>query len=154
EFEKYFETLLSTGAINSIKDIYWDIRPHFDFGTIEVRVCDGLSSLWETLAVAALVQCLVVWIDDQFQKGKRPSQIHMQHYWLAPENKWQAVRYGLEGLIILPEEGERRMIRDEIVRLLDVLRPVANDLGCSNELEGVKEILLRGNSAMRQREVF
>jgi carboxylate-amine ligase len=154
EFEKYFETLQSTGAINSIKDIYWDIRPHFDFGTIEVRVCDGLASLWETLALAALVQCLVVWIDDQFQKGKRPSQIHMQHYWLAPENKWQAVRYGLDGQIILPEEGERRLIRDEVVRLLEILKPVAADLGCVQELEAVNEILKRGNSAARQREIF
>lgn len=152
-FEKYFETLVGTGAIKSIKDIYWDIRPHFDFGTIEVRVCDGLPNLRDTLALAAMVHCLVVWIDDQYKKG-RSQKVSMQGYWLAPENKWQAVRYGLEGIFIAPETGERRVLREEIERVLEVLAPVAESLECAQELADVRDILKRGNSSMRQREVF
>ena len=153
-FEKYFETLTGTGTIQSIKDIYWDIRPHFDFGTVEVRACDGLPSLKETLAAAALIHCLVVWIDDQFQKGKRPRQIHMQRYWLAPENKWQAVRYGLDGRIVSPDSEEKRFIRDDISALVEMLRPVADSLQCATELEGVLAIVERGPGAIRQRQVF
>ncbi|HSA58641.1 MAG TPA: glutamate--cysteine ligase [bacterium] len=152
-FEKYFETLMSTGAIKSIKDIYWDIRPHFDFGTVEVRVCDGLPNLKDTMALAALIHCLVVWIDDQYQKG-RSQKVNMQRYWLAPENKWQAVRYGFEGILINPESGERSVIREDIERLLANLAPVADSLNCAQELAGVRDILKAGNSTMRQREIF
>lgn len=154
EFEKYFETLHSTGAIHSIKDIYWDIRPHFDFGTVEVRVCDGLPTLWETLAMVALIQCLVVWLDQQYETGKRSRQIHMQRYWLAPENKWQAARYGLDGEIIVEEGNTRRILRDDTALLLETLAPIALSLKCEKELEFVKEILQKGPSAVRQRAVF
>jgi glutamate---cysteine ligase / carboxylate-amine ligase len=154
EFEKYFETLKATGAIESIKDLYWDIRPHYDFGTIEVRICDGIPTLHETLALVALVQCLVVWIDDQLEKGGRASQIRMQRYWVAPENKWQAVRYGLEGQIITKEGEERRPIREEIEKLLEILRPVAASLGCAEELSWVRDILRTGSSSSRQRRIY
>ncbi len=154
EFEKYFETLTATGAIGSIKDIYWDIRPHFDFGTIEVRVCDGIPTLRETLAMVALVQCLVVWIDDQLERGGRSPQIRMQRYWAAPENKWQAVRYGLEGQLIAKEGEERRPVREEVEKLLEILKPVSVSLNCSEELASVREILQNGSSAVRQRKVF
>jgi carboxylate-amine ligase len=153
-FEKYYDTLTGTGAIQSIKDIYWDIRPHFDFGTIEVRACDGLPTLKETLALAALIHCLVVWIDDQFRKGRRPSQIHMQRYWLAPENKWQAVRYGLDGRIVSADSDEKKFLRDDVAALLDILLPVSRSLGCSDELGGISRILDRGPSSIRQRQVF
>jgi glutamate---cysteine ligase / carboxylate-amine ligase len=154
EFQNCYETLISTGAIQSIKDIYWDIRPHFDFGTIEVRICDGIPTLRETLALVALIQCLVVWLDDQYQKGTRSHQIHMQRYWIAPENKWQAARYGLEGQVITPEGNERRPLREEIAKLLEILKPIASSLQCLEELSFVEEILRRGSSATRQRHVF
>jgi carboxylate-amine ligase len=154
EFQNCYETLIKTGAIQSIKDIYWDIRPHFDFGTIEVRICDGIPTLKETLALVALIQCLVVWLDDQYQKGKRSRQIHMQRYWLAPENKWQAARYGLEGAVISQEGNERHPLREEISKLLEILRPYAISLKCEEELSYINEILIRGSSSTRQREVF
>jgi carboxylate-amine ligase len=154
EFQKCYDTLLSTGAIQSIKDIYWDIRPHFDFGTVEIRICDGVPTLREALALAALIQCLVVWLDDQFQKGTRSRQVHMRRYWLAPENKWQAARYGLEGQILHPDSQVRKPIREDLRELLEVLKPVASTLGCEKELSFVHAILERGSSATRQREVF
>lgn len=154
EFQNYFETLKSRQTIQSIKDIYWDIRPHFDFGTIEVRICDGLPTLRETLALTALIQCLVVWIDSQYQKGTRSRQIHMQRYWMAPENKWQAARYGLDGYIQVEGSSERRLIREEVSKLLEVLKPVAVSLQCEKELSDVAAILKSGPGAVRQRKVF
>lgn len=154
EFQKYFEALSSTGTIQGIKDIYWDIRPHFDFGTVEVRICDGLPTLKETLALAALIQCLVVWIDSQYEAGKRSRQIHMQRYWLAPENKWQAARYGLEGQVITEEGNQRVQLREQVAALLDTLKPVAQSLKCEKELGFVESILRNGPSSVRQRIVF
>lgn len=154
EFQKCFETLKAGGAVTSIKDIYWDIRPHFDFGTVEVRICDGLPTLRDTLGLVALIQCLVVWLDSQYEKGTRPRQVHMQRYWLAPENKWQAARYGLEGEIFVQEGSEKRPIREEIKKLVEILGPVAQSLQCEKELAIVPDILKKGNSTMRQREIF
>lgn len=154
EFQKYYETMTATGAIGSIKDLYWDIRPHFDFGTVEIRVCDGMPTLRETLALAALIHSLVVWIDDQFETGKRSRTTTMKRYWLAPENKWQAIRYGLEGQIILREGEDRRPLREEIEQLLETLAPVASSLECAEELSYIKQILRDGSSASRQRAVF
>lgn len=154
EFEKYYETLRGTGAIGSIKDIYWDIRPHFDFGTVEIRVCDGIPTIKETMALVALIQCLVVWIDDQFQKGAWSGKVNMKRYWLAPENKWQAIRYGLEGQIVTQDGDTRRPLREEIEKLLETLKPVARSLECEEELDGVKDILATATSAVRQRSVF
>jgi len=154
EFQDCYETLIATNAIQSIKDIYWDIRPHFDFGTIEIRVCDGIPTLRETLALVALIQCLVVWIDDQYQKGTLSHQIHMQRYWVAPENKWQAARYGLEGQVVDPFVNERHYLREEIAKLLEVLQPVALSLQCEEELSFIKEISRKGSSSTRQRQLY
>ncbi|MBI2335677.1 MAG: glutamate--cysteine ligase [Deltaproteobacteria bacterium] len=154
EFEKCYNTLLQTGAIGGIKDLYWDIRPHFDFGTVEVRICDGVPTLKETLALAALIQCLIVWIDDQFEKGKRSRKVVMPRYWLAPENKWQAARYGIEGRIINPESWQTCTIKEEIEKLLELLKPVSASLGCGKELASVSDILHVGSSSLRQRKVF
>ncbi|MBI4224108.1 MAG: carboxylate--amine ligase, partial [Deltaproteobacteria bacterium] len=103
---------------------------------------------------AALIQCLIVWIDSQYQKGQRSRQIHMQHYWLAPENKWQAARYGLDGQIIVQEGTERKLLRSHLAELLQTLAPTAQSLRCEKELKYVEEILKRGSSAARQRMVF
>lgn len=154
EFQRYFAALNSTGTVQSVRDLYWDIRPHFDFGTIEVRVCDGVSSLKETLGIAALIQCLIVWIDSQYRKGVRSREIHMQHYWVAPENKWQAARYGLDGQIVVQEGIGRRPLRSHLAELLVTLAPTAQVLGCERELKYVEEILQEGSSAARQRMIF
>lgn len=154
EFQKYFDTMVSTNAIHSIHDIYWDIRPHFNFGTVEVRICDGLSTLRETLALVALIQCLVVWLDNQYEKGTRSRQIHMPRYWVAPENKWQAIRYGLDGDVIVQEGNERRLLKEEVIRLRQELIPIAQSLKCEKELSFVEDILKNGTSTVRQRRVF
>lgn len=159
EFRRYFDALKSAGVITSIKDIYWDIRPHFDFGTVEVRICDGMHTIEEMLALTAMIQSLVVWIDSRYEAPRSPQKNRRAgprspRYWMAPENKWQAARYGLDGVLIGEKKGEKRTIREEVWRLLEVLDPVAKKLQCHRQLQSVRKILEHGNGANRQRLIF
>lgn len=153
-FEEYCSTLLKVGAIASLKDCYWFIRPNPVFGTLEFRICDGIPTLVETMALVALIQCLVVWIDEGLQRGTRKSEVSMRRYWMAPENIWIAARDGLEGMIIADEEGERRQVGEDIELLIERLLPVAKRLNCLEELLFLPEIIRRGPSATRQRVIF
>lgn len=154
EFEKYCDTLLHTGAIASLKDLYWFIRPSPGYGTLEFRVCDGIPTLSETMAIVALIQTLVVWIDEGLRTKARSGTISMRRYWIAPENLWVAARDGLDGMIIVNEEGKRRKISDDILNLMEHLAPIARRLNCHEELSFLAEIIRRGSSAKRQRALF
>ena len=154
EFERYCDTLLQTGAIVSLKDLYWFIRPSPGYGTLEFRICDGIPTLSETMALVSLIQALVVWIDQGFADASRSGTISMRRYWIAPENLWIAARDGLDGLIIVSEDGKRRKISEDILNLLENLKPVAKSLNSSEELLSIQEIIRRGCSAKRQRSVF
>jgi glutamate---cysteine ligase / carboxylate-amine ligase len=154
EFEKYCDTLLHSEAIVSLKDLYWFIRPSPDFGTLEFRICDGIPTLSETIAIAAMIQALVVWIDEGFAKGSRSKTISMRRYWIAPENLWSAARDGLDAQVIISEDGKRRRLADDILNLLEQLTPVAKKLNSLEELMLIKTMIGRGNSAQRQRAVY
>ena len=150
EFEEYMGTLLSTGTISSIKEVWWDIRPHPDFGTVELRICDGLPTLHEVGMVAALAQCLVDTFDRELDKGYR---LPVPKQWVVRENKWRAVRWGLEAEVIV-DDGNRTMpLRDSLNELVRDLRPAAERLGCSEELARVCDVLEAGASYQRQRDV-
>ncbi|MCF6507949.1 glutamate--cysteine ligase [Blastococcus sp. MG754426] len=150
EFEEYMETLISTGSIESVREVWWDIRPHPDFGTVELRICDGLPTLDEVGAVAALAQCLVEQFDTQLDRGytlPRPEE------WVVRENKWRATRYGLDAEIIVDEHYVVRPVRDAITELVEELMPTAKRLHCEAELSDVLRILEVGASYQRQRAV-
>lgn len=154
EFERYCDTLLHTEAITSLKDLYWFIRPSPSFGTLEFRMCDGVPTLSETMALVALIQSLVVWIDEGLVDGSRSKTISMRLYWIAPENLWMAARDGLNGMIIINEDGKRRKISEDIFNLIEHLAPVAKRLNSYEELLYLKEMIQNGSSAKRQRAVF
>lgn len=154
EFEKYCEVLERAGAIASLKDLYWYMRPNPSFGTLEFRICDGMSTLTETMALVALIQALVVWVDEGLNKGTRSTSVHMQRYWIAPENQWVAARDGIDAMIIVNEDGDRRSIADDLIRLVDELAPISRRLGSYEELMYLKEIIRHGTSSSRQRAVF
>jgi len=149
EFEDYMETLISTGTIVSIKEVWWDIRPHPTFGTVELRVCDGLPTLHEVGMVAAISQCLVETFDREIDKGYT---LPVPKGWVVRENKWRAARHGLEAQVIT-EDGGVRPVRDAIADLVHELRPTAQRLGCEAELDRATEILATGASYQRQRAV-
>lgn len=149
-FEDYMETLISTHAIESVREVWWDIRPHPDFGTVELRICDGLPTLDEIGAVAAMSQCLVERFDREIDRGYT---LPVPPSWVLRENKWRAARYGLDAEIIVDERGTVRPVREALTDLVDDLMPTAKRLDCATELADVLRILEVGGSYQRQRAV-
>jgi len=151
EFEEYMDTLMRAGTIRSIKEVWWDVRPHPDFGTIEIRMFDGVPTLREVGMVAALSQSLVQLLDTQLDRGYR---LPSQPSWVVRDNKWRATRYGLDAIVITDASGSTAPLRDELYELVQELQPVAQRLGCVDELTVVNEVLGNGASYERQRAVL
>jgi carboxylate-amine ligase len=151
EFEEYMDTLLRAGTIRSIKEVWWDIRPHPDFGTIEVRMFDGIPTLREVGMAAALCQSLVELFDHQLDRGYTlPSPAA----WVVRDNKWRATRYGLDAIVITDDKGTTAPLRDELYELVHELEPVADRLGCAEDLKVVSEVLDHGAPYERQRAIL
>jgi carboxylate-amine ligase len=151
EFEDYMDTLLRAKTIRSIKEVWWDIRPHPDLGTVEIRMFDGLPTAREVGMVAALSQSLVQLFDAQLDRGY---QLPSPSSWVVRDNKWRATRYGLDATVITDESGTTAPLRDELYELIRELEPVAGRLGCLDELKVASEVLEYGASYERQRAVL
>ncbi len=151
EFEEYMDTLMRAGTIRSIKEVWWDVRPHPDFGTVEIRMFDGVPTQREVGMAAALSQSLVQLLDTQLDRGYR---LPSQPSWVIRDNKWRATRYGLDAIVITNASGSTAPLRDEIYELHAELQPVAQRLGCMAELDVVSEVLQHGASYERQRAVL
>jgi carboxylate-amine ligase len=150
DFEDYAQDLLTTGVIEVIDEIRWDVRPAPRTSTVEVRVCDGVSTLWEMRALVALTHCLVVDLADRLDRGET---LPTMPPWHVQENKWRAARYGLDAWIILDDKSNERLLLEDLDDLLVRLEPVAERLRCADDLAMVREIPLRGASYQRQRKV-
>jgi carboxylate-amine ligase len=151
EFQRLMTTLVNAKAIESVREIWWDIRPHPDFGTIEVRICDGLSTFDEIIAMTAMIQALAVWLGEQYDEGV---YLPLQRYWIVRENKWRAARWALDADMIVDEEGRLEPLTEGIDRLIESLEPVAKRLGSHADLIRVREMMKTGPSYARQRRVF
>ena len=151
EFEDYMDTLLRARTIRSIKEVWWDVRPHPDLGTVEIRMFDGLPTAREVGMVAALSQSLVQLFDVQLDRGY---QLPSPSSWVVRDNKWRATRYGLDATVITDESGTTAPLRDELYELVRELEPVADRLGCLDELRVASEVLEHGASYERQRAVL
>jgi carboxylate-amine ligase len=145
--------LEKTGCIADYTHIWWDIRLHPRFGTVEIRVCDAVTQVEDAVALAAYCQCLVKLYSERYAVG---AEIPSYHRILTTENKWLAARYGLEAPVIDLATGRRNRVpvAQLVRRTLKELEPHARELGCEPELEGITEILHRGNSADRQRRIW
>ena len=150
EFESCIADQRRTGVIEDLADVRWDIRPAPHLGTVENRVCDGVTDLRELAALTAFVQCLVVDLDRRIAAGE---QLRPMPPWHVQENKWRAARYGLEAIVIVDADGNERLVTEDLADRLDRLSPLAEELGCSAELAAVADIPVRGASYQRQREV-
>lgn len=146
-YEAYVGDLTTTGIVNDLTEVRWDIRPSPRWGTVEVRACDGVPSLDEIRAVAALVQCLTDEMADELEHGRTPATLQP---WFVRENKWRAARYGLDAQIIVDRSGTQRPVSGELGALAERLRPVAERVDCVAELAQVQTILRRGASYQRQ----
>jgi glutamate---cysteine ligase / carboxylate-amine ligase len=142
-----------TGCIADYTHIWWDIRPHPRLGTIEMRVCDAVTRLEDVVAITAFFQAIVKMYCEQFDAGR---EIPSWHRMLTTENKWLAARYGLEAPVMDLATGRRNRVpvAQLIRRTLRDVEPHARELGSERELEGVREILARGNGADRQLRVW
>ncbi|WP_394552392.1 glutamate--cysteine ligase [Agromyces sp. MMS24-JH15] len=149
-YERYVGDLVRTGVIDDHTEVRWDIRPSPRWGTIEVRVCDGVSTAAEIGAIAALVQCLVDWMSERIDNGEK---LPVLQPWYVRENKWRAARYGLDAEIITDVAGTERLVTDDLRDLVTVLVPVAERLGCAAELQEVRRMLDAGASYQRQLRV-
>jgi carboxylate-amine ligase len=148
QFESYLDTLVRTGTIASIREVWWDIRPHPNFGTVELRIFDGLPTLAEVGAVAALSQCLVDRFDARLDRGE---SLPVPPAWVVRENKWRAARYGLAADIIVGDPAGTVPVRDALLELVDELAPTADRLGCAGQLATVPALMAGGASYQRQR---
>ncbi|MBO0979431.1 glutamate--cysteine ligase [Microbacterium sp. SD291] len=147
QFESYLDDMVRTGVMADASEVRWDIRPAPRWGTIEVRACDGMSTLPELASVAALVQVLVEHFSRLLDEGRSLPEMPA---WFHRENKWRAARYGLDARVIVDAAGTQRPVRDHLAETLELLAPVAADLGCGREFSGVGTILADGASYARQ----
>jgi len=150
-FEAYVEAGVRAGCFPDYTHIWWDIRPHPRFGTLEIRICDAQTRLESVAAVAALVQSLVATIGGEVDCGASPVAVPEV---VVEENRWRAARDGLDAVLITDDGGAERPVRDVVLELVDRCLPAAEVLGCAVELEGVEQIVDRGSGADEQRRVY
>jgi carboxylate-amine ligase len=123
--------MIDTGFINTIREIWWDVRPHHNFGTVEVRVCDMPGNLTDTLAIAALVQCLVKALSDEIDNG---TYQHDSHPMMVQQNKWRAARFGNQAKLVDTDTYRVATLARTVERLVELLQPIAAELGCTSYL--------------------
>lgn len=151
QYENYVNLLVKTNCIDNPKKIWWDIRIHPIFPTLEVRICDVPMTVDETICIAALIQALVAKL---YKLRTHNLNFMIYHRALINENKWRAGRYGIDGKMIdfgLEKEVETRELMREFVEFVD---DVLDELGSRKEVEYVFEILKNGTGADRQLKVF
>ncbi|WP_454782770.1 carboxylate-amine ligase [Legionella sp. WA2022007384] len=151
DFEYLYKTLKACGSIKSLKDLWWDLRPSPNFGTLEIRVCDGTATLAETLALVAFIHTLAHWFADN---GGWLEAVAYPPYWLSRENKWRAIRHGLDAELVMNTDGKIKLMRDDLQEWLEKLKPYIEQLNYRNYFATLEEIMASGTSSERQRKVF
>lgn len=151
EFCELVYVLKKAGTIESIREIWWDIRPHPDFGTVEIRICDAMPLMEDVLGIASLIQTLVAFLAKKYRDGEELE--HLPSF-LVRENKWRAARYGTDAKLIINKLGDTVPVKQAVERLLAELGPTAKKYKCESELQNIKKIFERGTSSKRQRKIF
>src|SRR5688572_20735377 len=151
DWSKRIEFMMSAKAIGDYTYLWYDVRPHPNFGTVEIRVMDSQTRVEHTLALAALVQAMVKELAEHYEAGKRLSRYP---YEMLDENKWLAARHGLDGQLVDLPKTARVPVVELGRRVMERMRPHAEELGSATELEGLEEILENGDGASRQLVVY
>jgi carboxylate-amine ligase len=151
DYERRIEFMVGTRVIEDYTYLWYDVRPHPQFGTVEVRVMDSQTHIEHTLGLAALVQTLVRELSEHFDSGEGLSRYPFE---MLDENKWLAARHGLDGELVDLPSPDRVSTRALARRLIDRMREHAVDLGSETDLEAVEDLLERGNGAARQVVVY
>ncbi|KTC66644.1 glutamate-cysteine ligase [Legionella adelaidensis] len=151
DFEYMYKTLKLCGSIKSLKDLWWDLRPSPSFGTLEIRVCDGAATLSETVAVVALIHALAHWFMDN---GGWLESVACPPYWLSRENKWRAMRYGLDAELVMNTDGKVKSLREDIQEWFEKLHPYIEKLNYQTYFSTLETIIKYGTSSERQKNVL
>lgn len=151
QFESYVNLLIKMNCIQDATKIWWDIRPHPKFPTLEFRVCDIPTRVDDTIAVAALFQAIVAKLNTLIEKNLG---FRLYHRRLIQENKWRAVRYGLDGKLLDLGKQKEVPVKDLIRELLEFVDDVVDVLDSRKEIEHIHTILERGTSADEQLRVY
>ncbi|MGI8944873.1 MAG: carboxylate-amine ligase [Thermoleophilaceae bacterium] len=151
DWSRRIEFMVASRTIEDYTYLWYDVRPHPNFGTVEVRVMDSQTRLEHTVALAALTQAMVKELAEHFESGQELSRYP---YEMLDENKWLAARHGLAGELVDLPSRDRVRTGELARRLVDRLRGHAEDLGCVSELEGIEDLLQNGNGAARQLVVY
>jgi glutamate---cysteine ligase / carboxylate-amine ligase len=151
DFAARIDFMVEAGVLSDYTWLWYDVRPHPNFGTVEVRAMDAQTHVEHTLALAALIQAMVKELSEHFDAGKRLAAFPHE---MLDENRWLAARHGLAGdLVDLPER--RTVPAKELARrLYDRLKEHAQDLGGGDALEGIVDLIEQGEGAFRQRKVY
>ena len=126
--------MIRTGVIKGFDEVRWDIRPSPAFGTVENRVFDAATNILEVGVFAALTHVLVEHFSRMYDAGEA---LPVLPDWFIAENKWRSARYGMDAELILDPQGTTEPARDTFARLAEELAPIASDLGCAREFEGI-----------------
>ena len=152
EFERLITFLKRSKSIESLKDLWWDVRPSPAIGTVEIRICDEPATRKEILGIVAFVHALAFWFEEnQNFWVKQTAPIKR---WILRENKWRAIRYGLEASVIVSRTGSTSSIRADLQEWLKRLRPYIDALGYNDYVTNLLSIIEKGNSAQRQRAIM
>ena len=143
--------LVETGYIETIREIWWDVRPHHNFGTVEVRICDVPGSLADAMSLTALIHCLVKALSDEIDRG---TYQHDCHPMIIRQNKWRAARYGLDAQLVHSTAYQLQPARQILVDMVKLLTPAAEQLCCLTELKSVLGLAQRPTWAERQLQLY
>jgi carboxylate-amine ligase, YbdK family len=151
EYQEYIKLLVELNCLDNARKIWWDIRPHPTFGTLEFRICDVPTAPRATIAIAALAQAVIVKL---YKLRTRNLGFRLYHRRLIEENKWRAARWGLDGKLVDFGRRQEVAMRDLALELLEFIDDVVDELGSRSEVDYVRTILRDGTSADRQLRVF
>lgn len=142
--------LLKAGSIKSLKELWWDVRPHPDYGTVEVRTCDSVPTIDEAVAITAFIQTLVAWLSDKYDNNE---QVILLPTLILRENRWRSIRNGLNASLI-NRQGDKKPLKTILSTLLEELAETASQVDAYNELIKIETILNNGTSSDRQRALY
>jgi carboxylate-amine ligase len=144
---RFYEELIATDCIQEFTQIWWSVRPHHRFGTVEVRICDAQTEAWQSLAISALTVGLVAHLATLYDEG-RPLPSLATRY--IEENLWRAIRFGLDGKLVAWERRQELTAADALRELVELAAPHADALGLTPHLDDVERMLREGNGAQTQ----
>ena len=134
EFQKFMRTLQGANSIDSIREIWWDVRPHPGYGTVEIRICDSIPKLNDIVDLAALIQALVVGLCNHYENG---TQLPYLDSWIIYENKWRATRYGMDAQLIIDADGNQVDIKNIIKNTINALEPEISYLKITDSMDRI-----------------